>query len=278
MIKQERHARICEYLDKHQFASINTLMEQIGASKSTVRRDLMELQEEKKIAFVRGGAASTNQQFVQESPYHVKQSTNTAEKERIGAAAAQLVQTGETIFLASGTTTRAVLPGLSEVDFLNLVTNDLQIAMDAAEMENIALTMTGGSVRPGYYALRGVLAEDSMRVMKTGTAFVSCDAIDIQTGCYIGKHAAAVSVGVRLIDRSAVFCFDAELIALTGLLRQVVESTSYLVLLADHSKFFSGSFLSFCPIERVDLIISDTGLPADLCDEIRKKNIKLILA
>lgn len=53
MIKQERHARICEYLDKHQFASINTLMEQIGASKSTVRRDLMELQEEKKIAFVR---------------------------------------------------------------------------------------------------------------------------------------------------------------------------------------------------------------------------------
>ena len=127
MIKQERHARICEYLDKHQFASINTLMEQIGASKSTVRRDLMELQEEKKIAFVRGGAASTNQQFVQESPYHVKQSTNTAEKERIGAAAAQLVQTGETIFLASGTTTRAVLPGLSEVDFLNLVTNDLPI-------------------------------------------------------------------------------------------------------------------------------------------------------
>lgn len=254
MIKQERHARICEYLDKHQFASINTLMEQIGASKSTVRRDLMELQDEKKIAFVRGGAASTNQQFVQESPYHVKQSTNTAEKERIGAAAAQLVQTGETIFLASGTTTHAVLPGLSEVDFLNLVTNDLQIAMDAAEMENIALTMTGGSVRPGYYALRGVLAEDSMRVMKTGTAFVSCDAIDIQTGCYIANADEV------------------------GLLRQVVESTSYLVLLADHSKFFSGSFLSFCPIERVDLIISDTGLPADLCDEIRKKNIKLILA
>ena len=214
----------------------------------------MELQEEKKIAFVRGGAASTNQQFVQESPYHVKQSTNTAEKERIGAAAAQLVQTGETIFLASGTTTRAVLPGLSEVDFLNLVTNDLQIAMDAAEMENIALTMTGGSVRPGYYALRGVLAEDSMRVMKTGTAFVSCDAIDIQTGCYIANADEV------------------------GLLRQVVESTSYLVLLADHSKFFSGSFLSFCPIERVDLIISDTGLPAELCDEIRKKNIKLILA
>ena len=173
---------------------------------------------------------------------------------RIGAAAAQLVQTGETIFLASGTTTRAVLPGLSEVDFLNLVTNDLQIAMDAAEMENIALTMTGGSVRPGYYALRGVLAEDSMRAMKTGTAFVSCDAIDIQTGCYIAN-----ADEVRL-------------------LRQVVESTSYLVLLADHSKFFSGSFLSFCPIERVDLIISDTGLPAELCDEIRKKNIKLILA
>ena len=116
------------------------------------------------------------------------------------------------------------------------------------------VTMTGGSVRPGYYALRGVLAEDSMRVMKTGTAFVSCDAIDIQTGCYIANADEV------------------------GLLRQVVESTSYLVLLADHSKFFSGSFLSFCPIERVDLIISDTGLPADLCDEIRKKNIKLILA
>ena len=60
MIKQERHARICEYLDKHQFASINTLMEQIDASKSTVRRDLMELQDEKKIAFVRGGVVFLN--------------------------------------------------------------------------------------------------------------------------------------------------------------------------------------------------------------------------
>ena len=51
--------------------------------------------------------------------------------------------------------------------------------------------------------------------MKTGTAFVSCDAIDIQTGCYIANADEV------------------------GLLRQVVESTSYLVLLADHSKFFS---------------------------------------
>ena len=72
MIKQERHARICEYLDKHQFASINTLMEQIDASKSTVRRDLMDankLEREENVAKVKAEIAEV---FLEKYPDNAK--------------------------------------------------------------------------------------------------------------------------------------------------------------------------------------------------------------
>ena len=43
MIKQERQARICEYLDKHQFASINTLMEQISVASEEQSRGISQV-------------------------------------------------------------------------------------------------------------------------------------------------------------------------------------------------------------------------------------------
>ena len=254
MIKEERHARICDYLEKHQFAAINTLMEYVGASKSTIRRDLQELREAQKIEFVRGGASSINKRIAPESPYQVKQNMNAAEKERIGKAAAQMIHEGETVYLAGGTTTKAMLPYLDQVAQLNLVTNDIIIGMDVADRENISLTMTGGTLRPKYYALRGILAEDSMRAMKIGMAFLSCDAIDVQSGCYIANADEV------------------------GLLRQVIESSNYVILLADHSKFYSSAFISFCTMAQVDMVISDTGLNEEIRAALRKKNIKLVLA
>ena len=58
MIKEERLVKIEEYVNACQFASIDALVDYIGVSKPTIRRDLNELFSRGKVNFVRGGASS----------------------------------------------------------------------------------------------------------------------------------------------------------------------------------------------------------------------------
>ncbi len=253
MIKEERLNRILEFIDKHQYASISSLMNLIGASKSTIRRDLIQLNEEGKICFVRGGAASLNKNIVPESPYYEKESSNIDEKQRIGRSAASLIRPGETIYIASGTTTRNIFPNIMDVKNLNVITNDIQIANDMALNENVDVFITGGWLRKGYYSLRGFQAEECVHDMKIGTAFLGCDAIDAFSGCYIANADEV------------------------GLLRQVIKSSHRVVLMADHSKFYSSAFLQFCDFSQIDIMITDSVLSDAVLALLRKHDMKLMV-
>lgn len=253
MIKEERMNRMLEFIDKHQYASIGTLMNLIGASKSTVRRDLIQLNEEGKICFVRGGAASVNKDVIPESPYLEKEASNIVEKQRIGEVAASLIRPGETVFISSGTTTKWICPNITDVEGLKVITNDIQIANDVTLSENMEVFVTGGWLRRGYYTLRGFHAESCVRDMKIGTAFLSCDAIDAWDGCYIA---------------------NADEI---GLLHQVIQSSHRVVMLADHSKFYSSAFMQFCDFSKIDILITDKLLSDNVIALLRKHDMRLMV-
>ena len=108
-------------------------------------------------------------------------------------------------------------------------------------------------IQLGYYSLRGVLA-DSIRSLKFSIAFLSCDAIDIQTGCYIANADEV------------------------GFLRRVINSANYIVMLADHSKFNSEALMQFCEFRKVDLLITDSDLPEELQLKIKEQGVGLLLA
>lgn len=253
MIKEERLNRILEFIDKHQYASIGTLMNLIGASKSTVRRDLIQLNEEGKITFVRGGAASVNKGLIPELPYYEKESSNTVEKQKIGEAAAAMVRPGETLFVAAGTTTRWIYPNMKDTSEVKIITNDLQIASDMASDENVEVFVTGGWIRKGYYTLRGYHAESCVHDMKIGTAFLSCDAMDVYNGGYLANADEV------------------------GLLRQVIESSHKVVMLADHTKFNSSAFMQFCDFSQIDVLVTDNLLPENVISLLKKQDVKLIV-
>lgn len=254
MISEERLDRIVEFVNKNQYASVSGLMKLVNASKSTIRRDLIQLSESGKICLVRGGAASLNKGFVPESAYQEKMGINIAEKQRIGKKAASLIQPGETIFIAPGTTTRTLFPNLADIENLNIITNDIQIANDMALNNNKNIFITGGWLRKDYYSMSGYQTEEALRSMKISTAFISCDAIDALTGCYIAN---SDEVGVT---------------------RQVIKSANHVVVMADHSKFCSNAFLQICDFSQVDFLITDDGLPSDILSLFKKKqNTKLIV-
>ena len=98
MLSKERLFRIMEVIEEQSFVTISELMEFLNASKSTITRDLMELERQGLIQRERGGAIRKElPQTLSSStdlPVMNKENIHLAEKELIGKAAAEIVKNG----------------------------------------------------------------------------------------------------------------------------------------------------------------------------------------
>lgn len=88
MLSKERLFRIMEVIEEQSFVTISELMEFLNASKSTITRDLMELERQGLIQRERGGAIRKElPQTLSSStdlPVMNKENIHLAEKELIG--------------------------------------------------------------------------------------------------------------------------------------------------------------------------------------------------
>src|ERR1044072_1620732 len=101
-----RRRQISEALEDRAFVSVPELSAEFGTSDVTIRSDLAHLEREGVLRRVHGGAvraAPRGERRLEESP-----AANAEEKQLIGRAAAEMVSSGDAIFLDVGTTTTAV--------------------------------------------------------------------------------------------------------------------------------------------------------------------------
>src|SRR5947209_6877490 len=169
LIKERRHVRVIE-LSKH-----------FGVSEPTIRRDLQKLEQMGRVRRAHGGAIAA-QQATPELPIVQRIVECAEEKRRIGQAAAQLVQDGETIFLGSGTTTLEVARHLEGKKNLTVITNALNIANQLADNANITLIITGGVLRHSEFSMIGHIVEQSLKDLRADKAIMSMRAISIEEG------------------------------------------------------------------------------------------------
>src|ERR1700709_2327956 len=109
MILDQRREEILQLIEVNGFVSLQELVNKLGASESTVRRDLEYLDGIGQVRRTRGGAAYTGESL---TPFDERRGRETTEKEKIGKAVAELIQPGETILLDGGTTTLEVARSL----------------------------------------------------------------------------------------------------------------------------------------------------------------------
>lgn len=255
MIKEERMDTLADYIKRRRYASMDELITLLGVSKATVRRDLLELEKSGLIALTRGGASLLKPDAPHEPTYHEKKDTSIPEKQRIGRAAAETISSGDTVFIAAGTTTRCITPFLDNpgrIQTLNLVTNDLMIATDATGFSNVDVTVTGGQLRKNYYTLRGFVAENLVSHMRFSIAFLGVDAIDPESGCFIA-NADEIS-----------------------LIQRIISSAQKTVILCDSTKFSNKAFMLVCPLESIDTIITDDRLNKETLVLLREKGVEVI--
>lgn len=243
MLPAERQHRIADWVRKKGKAEVAELSALFNVSAMTIRRDLTRLSEQGLIDRTHGGAVL--QRSTAFEPRYTEKSRAQADlKDRIGVAAASLVEDGETVILDAGSTTMSVARNLKGKRNLTVVTNDLHIAIELLPVPTMHVVVTGGTARRDFYNLIGLHAEALLRQTNANKLFLGADAVDIQRGI---SNATWEEVAVK---------------------RLMMESAQQVVLVADHTKFGGVALARVAGLDQVDGIITDEGLAPEVAVQI----------
>lgn len=253
MLSAERHQRIIDFLRERRSASIVELAGEIGASPSTVGRDLSVLAAEGLVQRVRGGA-SIGSGLRPDLPSRLERLRNVQEKDIIGAAAAAQVRPGEVVFLEASTTVLHVARHLRKLHGLTVVTNDIHVAVELADSPHIETILTGGTLRQATQSLIGPLVERVLDTIHVDAVFTGISGIDPEHGLSTGNMIEAqtklrlLSIGERIIGVS------------------------------DHTKFGRVAFCRLGPVDALDVLVTDSLAPAGDLERIRDLGVEVIVA
>jgi DeoR family transcriptional regulator, fructose operon transcriptional repressor len=179
MLTPERHHVILSLLKEKDVVRIHELVEATGASESTIRRDLSELEEQRLLKRVHGGASSL-QNKIEEPTVLEKAVKREKEKMAIARYAASLVQERDSIFIDAGTTTYQMLPYLP-YDNIVVVTNGPDMALQLIK-RNIKTILIGGELKAATLSLVGRDALKTISQYRFDKCFLGMNGVDKHHG------------------------------------------------------------------------------------------------
>ncbi len=241
MLKSKRKQLILEKVTKDKFVSLEYLVKALDTSESTVRRDLDELESERKLRRVHGGAESLH--FLQEEESNQEKSIkNIQEKTRIAQKAASLIQEYDVIFIDAGTTNELLVNELHDPS-VTVVTNSIHHATKLVE-RNIPTVIIGGVVKRSTDASIGGVALNQIGQLNFDKAFIGMNGID--DGFFTTPD----------MEEGAVK-------------RAILENAKRTYVLADASKLGNTSFAKVAPVSRARLITNQTE--SEVIQKIKEK-------
>lgn len=253
MSQISRHERICEMLSARGECAVEELADVLGVSGMTVRRDLQTLAEAGKVIRTHGGAAMAERiSFEFDFLKRVRQ--HEAAKAAIGAAAADLVENGQSVLLDSGTTTLALSRRLRGKKNLTVITTSLPIASQLQYDQEIAVLLLGGYLRAGSPDLAGALTEANLETLHADVAFIGADGIDA---------------------RGAVYNQSAEV---ARMLAKMAAAAGRVYVVADHSKLGQTALWRFGQLKDWTGLVTDAAADRALVAALQKAGIHVIKA
>lgn len=199
-----RQAQIVELLLDRGFQSVSDLARHFGVTESTIRRNLIELEERELVQRTHGGALPIGQA---DAPFDLKQTLHRAEKEAIGKAMAHRILDHQTVLLDSGSTTLEVAKHLTARQ-LTVVTNDLLIGATIAERQNAHLVFIGGELLPNVYTMWGPTSVQQLQNLRVNVAVFGADSVSESGVFNTSSYELEVKRVMRSIADEAFFVAD----------------------------------------------------------------------
>jgi len=243
MLEQQRHRAILDLLEERRFVRLQELVEAMNASPATIRRDINKLAAEGRLVRIHGGAqlpepaaAPGVAQQLQGSAFLLNLERQVAQKRAIARRAVELCRDGETILVNGGSSTFMMGEFLCARD-INVLTNSFALAGLLMESGKGRVTLPGGELYRKQNIVLSAFEEDLIPRYHGSRMFMGTPA-----------------VGALGVMESDPLLIQAE--------RKLLRQAEQLVVLADSSKIGARAELQFCPLEEVDVLITDSGIDA----------------
>src|SRR6478736_5888380 len=235
----ERQQQILAAARRDGRVDVASLATTLDVTPETVRRDLTVLERHGLVRRVHGGAIPV-EQLGFEPGLAQREGLLSGEKDRIAKAALEELPAGGAIILDAGTTTVRLAELLPTDRELTVVTHALPVATVLATRPGITLHLVGGTVRGRTLAAVGTWALRELADIHVDTAFLGTNGLSVEHG--------------------------------------LVTAARRTVVLADHTKLGRADFAHVASLEQVDTLVTDSGVMAELADEVEAAGPRVVRA
>ena len=154
MLAEERIAKIIAIIEDEGSVTVQRLMDELGASESTVRRDLVNMDAKGLVTKVHGGAVlKSNKINTKDEAVNNRKNLNLKEKVRIAKFAANLISDDDFVYIDAGTTTELLIDYLSCKSAI-FVTNSISAAKKLSDL-GFRVYILGGEFKSTTEAIVG---------------------------------------------------------------------------------------------------------------------------
>lgn len=234
------------------------VVETLGVSEATVRRDFSDLAAQQLVTRTHGGVVATAVTY--ELPARYRTTASDEPKERIAAYAAAVPLAGTVVGFNGGTTTSAVARRLAaRTDLaasttrpaITVVTNALNIATEMVLRPFVQCVSLGGIARPESYELSGPLASMMLKELWLDTLILGVDALSQTEGgmCF---HEGEAGINALMVERS-----------------------DRVVAVATGDKIGIRAFARICPVAQIDLLVTDRSADPEVVAELRTAGVRV---
>lgn len=239
-----------QYILQNEKVTIAQLEKHFDVSVNTLRRDLDELERRGHVSKTYGGAMARTLSSLMPMPKRF--TLNVQDKRRIGELAAAAIPDNTTIFIDSGSTTYNIVRYLGGKKGLTLVSHSLVALNEASRLKEVNTISLGGIYNASIGAFVGLSTFEAIKTLSVKIAVMAATGVSIRRGL------------------SNTTYFEAEV------KRVVTSNCEKIVLMADCTKFDKEALITYCPLERVSVVVTDRMPPPKYMEFFRSKGIDVL--
>lgn len=232
LFQSERQREIAALTLQHGRVDVTELAATFDVTAETIRRDLSDLQTQRLVRRVHGGAVPWDTQGF-EPLLAVRNDQQVAEKRRMALLAVQEVPDSGTIIIDSGSTLTPLAEQLPRDRELQVVTNSLLTAQVLAQNDGVDVVVLGGGLRKNTLAMVDAETVSAVSELTVDTLFISADGMSIGRGLTTPYRSEA------------------------ALKRAMIASAGRVVALVDFSKNDKDHLVRFAHWSDIDVLVTD---------------------
>ena len=209
-------------------------------SMMTLRRDLIYFESEGLVRRTRGGCVALKHISASiEDVFSLRALENVDKKKVIAGKACKFLQSGQSIFIDSGTTLVFFAREMPDYYF-NIITTGPAVAIELSKKLNPYVTISGGQLNRNTLSISGLHSIDFIRSITVDVAFLTATAFSNDAGFTCGIYPEC------------------------ELKREVIAHSRQVVMLMDSTKVDKNMPYTFTRLENIDALVSDNDLPQEV--------------